>query len=91
MAKIPKSATIPASKREVTRMAKESANLWEALADVEMAQNVIVSKLLEAVDEGSPLPFGIGVGLTLEQADKLKEIRERLGDFDKSPLFTETS
>lgn len=89
MAKIPKSATIPASKREVTRMAKESANLWEALAEVEIAQNVIVSKLLEGVEAGDFSLFGEGVNSTIEQADKLKEIRERLTEFDKSPLFTE--
>lgn len=91
MAKVPKTATIPASKREVNRMAKESANLWEALTDVEIAQNVIVSKLLEGVEAGDFSLFGEGVNLTIEQADKLKEIRERLTEFDKSPLFTELS
>lgn len=86
--KIPKTAATPASKREVSRAMKESAELWEELTDVEIKLNVIVAHLLGGIKhkEFAELVFA----MTEEQAEKLQAVRERLLSYDKGPVFPAT-
>lgn len=76
-------APVMATKRQVTRLMKESADLWEALSEVLTAQNMIISRLLQSGGDD------VCVSMTIEQTDALKKCRERLDAFDDqiSPIF----
>ena len=75
------------TKRELTRLRKESADLWVALADLECQVNLIIESLLNH-------RHNRGVALTIEEGRKLECIKKRLLDYDdemlvvKGELFT---
>lgn len=91
--KIPKTAATPATKREVTRAMKESADLWEALSETECKLNVIVGYLLRFQQgegsEGTEL-VKIAVEMTPVQAEQLHAIRGRLLSYDAMRIFPAT-
>jgi len=74
MAKTPKTATV-ASKREINRLKKQSADLWVSLTDVECNINLIVSYLLDNQEADA-------IQLTDEQLTRLRKAREVLSSFD---------
>ena len=74
MAKTPKTATV-ASKREINRLKKESADLWVSLTDVECNINLIVGYLLDNQEADA-------IQLTDEQLTRLRKAREVLSSFD---------
>lgn len=65
----------PATKRDVTRARKESADLWVALTEVEAKLNAIIELKVQRLPE-----------LSIELANELKRIRERLESYDNLPL-----
>ena len=74
MAKTPKTATV-ASKREINRLKKQSADLWVSLTDVECNINLIVGYLLDNQEADA-------IQLTDEQLTRLRKAREVLSSFD---------
>ena len=91
--KLPKSAVTPASKREVSRAMKESANLWEALTDTETKLNAIVGHLMSYTKGGASREIELvklSIDMTIQQAEELQVIRERLLSYDNGPMFPAT-
>ena len=79
----------PATKRDITNARKESANLWEALTDVETSLNGVINVLLAVGCSNDPSVVSKTADIVLEQADKLKEVRERLSAYDDQPFLQE--
>ena len=92
MSKISKPADRIATKRDVNKAMKESANLWEALTDVETKMNVVVGHLLAVQRDANELElFHLAACMTIEQAEKLRCIRAFLEEYDKGPLFKQAT
>lgn len=64
-----------ATKRDINRLKKQSADLWVALTDVECNVNLVIGHLLGGEAE-------LGADLTIQQAERLKAAREALNKFD---------
>ena len=77
----------PATKRDITNARKESANLWEALTSIECNVNGIINVLLAVGCTSDQGVWNEAVEMTLEQADKLREVRERLSSYDDQPFL----
>ena len=71
-----KQSAATATKRQINRLKKESADLWMALSDVEVKTNVIIEHILNHREQRS-------VDLTVEQIDTLSKARDRLKQFDE--------
>lgn len=67
-----------ATKRDINKLMKQSADLWVALTDIECNVNLIVAHLLESNSELKKL----GIDLTDQQLTRLTEARKALRAFD---------
>ena len=81
--KPPKAAT----KRDITRLQRESADLWSALTDVETSLNGVIQVLLAVGCSNDPSVANKAAEIVLEQAGALKAVRDRLNSYDDQPLL----
>ena len=70
------------TKRELTRIRKESADLWVALTDLECQVNLIIESLLNH-------RHSRGVALTIQESKTLEATKERLAAYDRESLVAQ--